>query len=65
MSSRKQLSVVIGSICLATSMGSYGAENEPSVAELWQLVQQQQIELDLAEHNFIAAEVKLYDPDFA
>ena len=44
MSSGKQVSALIGSLLLVAG-GTQGAENEPTVAELWEMVQQQQQEL--------------------
>ncbi len=46
MSSRKSLSLLISTICVAMSGAIYGQDDEPTVAELWEIVQRQQEELD-------------------
>lgn len=46
MNRKTQLSAFIGAICVTGSMAGNAAENEPTVAELWEIVQQQQAELD-------------------
>lgn len=43
---RKEISVAIGSICMLASMAALGAENTPTVEELWDIVQRQQAELE-------------------
>lgn len=46
LSRKKQLSVLVGSLCVTGSIFGQAAENEPTLAELWEVVQQQQVELD-------------------
>ena len=46
MSSKKSLLIVGSSLCLSLSNSVIAQDNEPSVAELWEIVQQQQAELD-------------------
>ncbi len=46
MKSRGKFASLVGSIYLVVSTCGYAADNVPSVAELWELVQAQQIELD-------------------
>ena len=46
MSSRKSSSVLIGSLFAAGSFSALAAANEPSLSELWDIVRQQQVEIE-------------------
>ncbi len=55
MRSKQSLSLIIGSICVAMSSTALGQNNEPSVAELWEIVQRQQQELELLREELDSA----------
>jgi len=43
---RKEISLLIAVVCTVAGASSFAAENAPTVQELWEIVQQQQVELE-------------------
>lgn len=56
MIARRRIAAVVSLFCVAASVLSYGAENIPSIEELWEIVQQQRAELDFLKQELQATQ---------